>query len=492
MKNCVVLLMALALIGSATAADYGFNLVGGVPYEFPTDGDLTNLTPDIWGTWGDNADGAGPAVVSGGQCTIGPNTGTYEIAFSHDNAVEDLGITPDSDKIELVVNVVSISAGANAIVKIEQHPLTNSFPNPDNGTGASLVEAWDPDTTITGPGEYSFVSAAACLADTAAITPVIGVGTTGGTLVIDSIWVGPEGTYTGGSKPNTPDPENNAIVAVGDVTDLSWVNPAPIVETDDLSVSVRLGVGPYDSNWPSPATAVGTNLETISIAAMTNPVTTPLTDDTSYYWQVTITDPNTGGTPRITEGNIWTFDVGDAPPAVNAGPDAFMWLAQDDSALDPAVPQDENIRYFQVVGTYTDDGKSVITDANFVNLGWDYANGDLGVLEVSDNWVEAGDKLSGTVTAVYRTVYNEGVGSDESTVIPGYWDLQLEVSDQNGARTAIDVTYQRIDETCALAAAADASDTFDTTYDSDGNCKNDLVDFAAFAAKWLDQSVKFE
>ena len=492
MKNLLVVLMALALIGSASA--WGIEDVGGFPYTFPQDGNLTNLTPDVWGTWGGDAGGSGSVVVSGGQCTV--TTSSYEIAFSHDNDIVDLGITAGTDKIELVINVVSITS-PNAIIKIEQHPIGNSFPNPDNGAGSIVVDAWDPDTTITGPGEYHFVTAAVCDPLAVAVTPVFGC-TGAGDIVVDMIWVGPEGGFGGGTKATDPIPENNSVQPTGTVSSLSWTNPDPLNGTDPLTVSVKFDIEPgpiYDSNDNNVSTGGGTDIETIALSTMTNPPTTPLPDG-YYSWQVTITDPNTtgGGVPVVTVGNVWLFEVGDAPPVPGQPVNQYMWLSQDDSALGDSNP---NVRYFQVTATYTDDGKTPITVADFNNLNWgwdplgpdgivDTGDEQRGVTEVSDVHTPA----TKTVTAVYRTEYTPG-DPNYQTDIMGYWDIRLEVTDGTG--TALGTAgHHEIWDYCAEAANSDPDDTFDITYDANQNCKNDLPDFAAFAAVWLDQSAKFE
>ena len=488
--------MTLALIGSASA--WGLEDVGGVPYTFPQDGDLTNLTPDVWGTWGDDAGSSGSVVVSGGQCTF--TTSSYEIAFSHDNDIDDLGIVVGTDKIEMIVSVVSISA-TNAIAKIEQHPIGNSFPNPDTGTGAIVVDAWDPDTTITGPGVYSFVSAAICDAATVAVTPVIGCS--GGTMVIDEIWIGPEGGYSGGSRASNPVPANNQIINLTNApTALSWTNPDPLNGTDALTISVKFDKEPggvYDPNDNNVSTGGGTDIETIALSALT-PNPEPLADDSLYSWQVTVTDPNTsgGGVPVVTAGQVWLFELGDEFPVVGQPVNQFMWLSQDDSAI-PGGDGPSNVRYFQVTATYTDDGDSPIVDANFVNLGWGWdplgpdgtlGTGDeeRGVTEVSD--VHTPGVGGGSVTAIYKTEYN-AADPNYSTDIMGYWNIQLEVTDGTGT-VAGATGYHSIWETCGEAAAEDSSNTFDGTYDVNKDCINNLSDFAAFAVVWLDQSVKYE
>jgi hypothetical protein len=231
----------------------------------------------------------------------------------------------------------------------------------------------------------------------------------------------------------------------------------------------------------------------------TLPIYVTLQDEHYYYWAVNcsdsgVIDPNTSE-PIETLGDIWYFYTGDALPIVDAGPDEFAWVAKDDFPTDP--DDDPESYYITVIGTYTDDGKSPIADANFVNLGWDIANGDAGIEKVSQTWEVDTDPnypASGTVTAVYRTYGPTAAAAAEKpeTAITGYWDLQLQVTDGSG--TSNDVAYVRVDADCTDAAAADASDDFDTTFDAVGNrnCKNDLPDLAAFAEVWLDQSDKYE
>ena len=331
MKNLVVLLMALTLVGGAnaqcgTGPFWGLALTEN-PYTFSTDADPFVGT-DCWGGW-DGGYGDDRNYTSGGLLYLDTNDPDgpfdYIIVFNHDNALTDLGVTPGVDKIELVIEVVSISAGANAIVKIEQYPESDgggvaSFPNRDDGTGAIVTDAWDPDTTITGPGRYSFVTAAVCDVDTVAVTPVIGV--MNGTIVIDEIWIGKEGWYPQ-PWPDPPSPKHDSIQPSGSVTQLTWYLPSPFDGTSDLTVNLRFeqelgtdgsGNYVYDPNWGAangtPTTMVttsGLNKTSQSVSELT-PYTSPLADGLCS-WRVDVTDPSAGG-PGTTEGNVWLFYVG--------------------------------------------------------------------------------------------------------------------------------------------------------------------------------------
>ena len=224
-------------------------------------------------------------------------------------------------------------------------------------------------------------------------------------------------------------------------------------------------------------------------------VTLPLADDSNYYWKVIITDANASG-DQVTEGNLWTFSTGDAAPIIQAPADQYMWLDQVDGDGDSAV------RTFTVTTTYTDDGYSAIAgEPNFVTTDWTYETGQAGVRFVSNSHVadtpDASGALSGTITAVYETV---AAPDPLATAFPGWWNFGGLVID--GANETTGPTgFNYVSETCADATVAEGNGNAGGDpdyaalvgdYDVNNDCVNNLEDFAAFAAEWLDVSPKKE
>ena len=399
-----VLTMCLCMAGIASAGDYSVGQPWGIagnglnPYLFTTDGNLTSVdegtgaNASLWGTWGGNADGAGIVTVSGGECTI---TGTlYELAFAHDNAFVDVGVTAGVDKIDLVINVVSYSA-TNAIIKIEQFPIGASFPNPDDGTGTVATDPWDPDSTITGPGTYTFTTAAVANAAAVAVTPVFGI--VGGTMVIDGIWIGKSGAFLGWSGSSstraTGGSPYGGFANPDLTTELTWVNPTttpPLTEIYFVESAI-----PFDANETSPTSAKAA-LDAASVydfctnACESSAVT--LTEGKYYAWRVVCDniDPNSS--------DDWIFDTINTAPSAEAGYDQNAWLvggtvtvvlnpkpnANDDvddypdpltavtsttgGTFDTTAGEDPNTITFTAAGTYTitmlaDDGDLTDSDS---------------------------------------------------------------------------------------------------------------------------------
>jgi hypothetical protein len=294
-----------------------------------------------------------------------------------------------------------------------------------------------------------------------------------------------------------PNPKNGAVVGTDFVTALSWTNPDPNNPADAITCDVYfLDAGPIklteDPNMGPTVIDPGVVqiADDITDATVVLPGSVlPLQDDHYYYWAVHATDPHgdPNGNPLTTQGIIWYFFTGDSAPVPGQPVDQYMWLSQDDSAIGGIGDTNPNVRYFQVTASYTDDGKSPIVDANLVNLNWDWANGELGIVKVS----EIHDPVAKTVTAVYRTIYEEDGDPSNTTVLPGYWEIRLEVTDGTGTAYG-NPGIHRIFETCGEAAAADPDDPYDGYYDINNDCIVSLPDFAEFAAKWLYQGIKYE
>lgn len=531
MKNFVLSLVVLALIGSA-GAQYAPNTWGlattgaGNPYTFDGTGEVTDQTPDVWGTWGTQDGGAGDGgandnIVSGGAVTI--DTEGYEVVFSHDNALLDLGAIPPvvGEELEVVIQVLSISGPGYVSMKIEYYG-TDAFPNNDNGADNIGVADFEADgqtyDSTDGAGEYHFLTSSLASGagfpipvGTTAVTPVITVadGAVGdeAIVVIDEIWIGKPGEYPGGTKCSSPSPASGSVNPVGAITELTWVLPEQALTGLTLEFEQELSVDGsgkpvYDPNWGAasgvPTTTVtktkGTAATVQGFIVGMSPYTLPLPDDSLFSWQMTTTDPVNG----TVDGPVWLFRIGDAFPVPAQPVNQYMFLSQADG------DGDSNIRTFTVTAAYTDDGKSPIVDANLVNLNWNWdpdgtdgwpTNPDgekrRGVTKISEVWTPgAGTHTAGSVTATFQTHY-DAADPNYSTDIMGYWDIQLEVTDGLGT-TAGTAGHHEIWDLCGEAAAADPLDLFDSTYDVDLNCKTDLVDLADFLSKWLNQSVLYE
>ena len=526
MKNLLVLLIVFALTSVVSAApeDYapdtwGFDATGaGNPYTFdgPDGSNLTDQTPDVWGTW-NGVNGTGDVTVSGGLCTIVTGTSGYEVVFSHDNALLDLGSPAPvaGGDLEVVLVVDSVSGPGYVSMKIEYYD-TDVFANNDDGLGNIGIADWEnPDTLrITTPGEYHFLTSDISFptpAGTLAVTPVIvAAGGEATTVVLEEIWIGKPGEYPGATKASAPSPANGSIQPSGTVTTTSWTNPLPFDGTSALTVDWRIekenatdggGNFVYDPNWGAangvPTTMVtktGTDMTFKNFGFLTSPYTSPLADGL-YSWRIDITDPSIGG-PGTTEGTVWLFTVGDAPAEPNQPVNQFMFLSQADG------DGNSNIRTFTVTANYVDDGKSPIVDANFVNLNWGWdplgpdgtlGTGDeeRGITKISEIWTPgAGTHTAGSVTATFQTHYH-ATDPNYSTDIMGYWDILLEVTDDTGTAQGIAGHFE-IFETCGEAAYWDPDDPFDTKYDANLDCRTSLPDFADFALQWMSQGPLYE
>lgn len=364
----------------------------------------------------------------------------------------------------------------NLYLKIEFYDAGGTAP--ENLVGFSESDHYGQPGYDTGLPWANYRVEGVAPAGTAVVRAVLGTYGEGGTARFDNAVL-----ELGVPKATNPVPGDGQVVG-STLTTLSWMNPDPNDPADTITSDVYfLAAGTTllaeDPNMGPAMVDPGVILIADDTTAESVEIPIVLEDDHYYYWAVHCTDPHgdPNGNPFTPQGDIWVFYTGDALPVVNAGPDQFNWVAKEDGDGNP----DEYT--ITVVGTYTDDGKSPIADVNFVNLNWDWdpANGEYGIEKISQTWVPGpGTHTAGTVTAVYRTVVTGGA---DFTAIPGYWDLQLQVTDGTG--TGQDVVYVRVDVDCATAAESDADDPYDSYYDINNDCIINLTDFAAFAEVWL-------
>ena len=411
---------------------------------------------DYWiGSWVDS--GGGAETYSWNGAVWNMDNATY-------NPPSDIGVpavTTDSVTLTTSLASLGLSGGGTFVFDV--------FTTAGGGTDSATDALSDPLQTITGwSGPYSSTSALSyTVAVNQAYDPVPSNGKVVGTSLAELNWT-------------NPDPNNPADIITCDVY---FLDAGTSLLTQDPNM------GPDVTEPGVEQIAFNTTAETVTLPGSV----LPLQDDHYYYWAVHATDSNTPGTGVTTQGNTWYFFTGDAAPVPGQPVDQYMWLAQDDSAYDGG-ENNPNVLWFQVTATYTDDGKSTVTDANFVNLSWgwdpDGVNGEVqrGVTEVSD--IHTPGVGGGTVTAIYKTEYN-ATDPNYTTDITGYFDIQLEVTDGTGTATGAS-GHHEIHATCGGAAYWDPDDTFDGTYDFNGDCIVNSADFADFAKAWLYQGVKYE
>ncbi len=287
----------------------------------------------------------------------------------------------------------------------------------------------------------------------------------GGALYFDNVSVYDKDLY---GQAYAPTPANGSTVLLS-LENLSWKNNPAKNSGDVISCDVYLEAeGPViDPNFQSGPIATGVTSGIVNLAA----AGVTLQDNKVYTWRVDSTDPNTPGSPATTQGAVWTFQIGDVAPLANAGDNQYTWLINGEG-------------HFTLIGSYTDDGKSGIVRAEFIQ----------GVHQKApDTTVTLGtqihDPVAKTVT-VDVTVANTAGGQ-----ATGWYAFTLEVED--GAGIGFDTLNVGVYKTCLEAALEDPADTtIEQTWpdghgDIHGDCKTDLEDFALLAASWLDcMSVK--
>lgn len=257
-----------------------------------------------------------------------------------------------------------------------------------------------------------------------------------------------------------PTPKDGATVDLN-LTDLSWQSHDP-GDTFTFDVYLEAEGAVVDPNFYSAPIASGVTANTLNLAS----AGVTLTDNTVYSWRVDSTDPN-DGSPMTFPGVVWTFQVGDVPPLADAGDNQYTWLVND-------------IGSFTLAGSYTDEGKSPITRAEFVEGGHETAGATVVTLG-PQTW----DPAARTVT-VDVTVENPVPGQAAT----GWYEFTLEVEDAVGVGS--DTLNVGVYGTCLEAALEDPTDsTIENTWpdghgDINGDCRTDLEDLALMALSWVD------
>jgi hypothetical protein len=270
-----------------------------------------------------------------------------------------------------------------------------------------------------------------------------------GIVFYDDVYLGPVGIS---DQAKFPHPAIGELVAP--VTDLiRWIKPDPNNPADTITCDVFWGT----TNPPQTQIVDNITADSITLSTLVPPVT--LLPGTQYFWQLNCTDPNTGGNPATTLGNVWTFSTrNDNPPIANAGPDQYNWLDMADGDGDPTKVT------FTLDGTITDDGQSTVTT--------------LWTLIYSEQAPET-DVIITNPAAVDTTVTINGTG---------LYRFQLHAED---AYAASDDTVDVYVYGSACEAAKGDPDDIPANYpggigDLDNDCDIDLDDLAITAATWLD------
>lgn len=269
-----------------------------------------------------------------------------------------------------------------------------------------------------------------------------------GVVRYDNIYLGLQGIS---KQAKFPHPTIGELVAPA--TDvIRWIKPDPNNPADTITCDVF-----FDTNNP-PLTQIADNItaDSITLSALPPPIT--LLPGIQYFWRVDCTDPNSGGNPVTTLGDVWTFSTrDDNPPIVDAGANQYLWIDMNDGDNDPTKVT------FTLDGTLIDDGQSPVTTQ------WSliYSEQDPATVVniISPAAVDTMVTINGT----------------------GFYRFQLQAED---AYALVSDTVEVIVYGSACEAAkgdpADHYHTYAFIGDVNNDCQIDLEDLAIVAATWLD------
>ena len=442
MKNLLVLLCVLAVIGTASAA-----LVPNGDFE-SEDG-----TAEGWDMWvGPNDGSTGPPSADGAEYSTGGNPEGY-VSIDADAGswagwyqatplpLTTLGV-PAGSTITLQADIKNFGGNLNSAgLKLE-------------GVGGVATDYGERPGVTTSWETYS-VQLTTDPTNTGLTFSLMTIPADAGGASFDGF---DNAELIVGGKALFPVPTVGAFLP-DNTTELTWANPDPNNPADTVTAEVYLLESDtpltYDPNLGPDVFDPG--VQTLTVISESADVTGLLVADKYYYWAVHAIDPNGGG-PITIPGFTWNFIAsGDSVPIVDAGADQYLVATASPMVL-------------SLDATVTDD-----EDAGPVSITW----ADL---------TDAGDKDPDT------TVTINSAGTEDTTVtltntvsgeVTGYYQFEITVDDGVNDPVA-DQVIVGVYGTCADAAAGDPDDNWDSTGDLDGSCKVDLADFAIFAGSWLD------
>lgn len=252
----------------------------------------------------------------------------------------------------------------------------------------------------------------------------------------------------------------------------------PVVNT---TLSWKAGLDPNDPNFPNPA-IIGHNLwltkpydpmnppaeidwedpaaKVVQLGADTNPAdgnvdpmashTLSLQKDALYYWVV---DEDIGATAiddwdNVIVGEVWSFETVKSGPVVDAGGSIMTWLKDGSTTVD-------------LNGTVTD------------------SSGDVSVIQ----WSVLSTPGEATVD-----IANTAVAATTATLTEtGTYLLQLYARDMTQQEDNDIIEIKVYNDSCEAAKDRPGGYTA-PEFDFNNDCIEDFVDFALFAAKWLEDA----
>ncbi len=243
-------------------------------------------------------------------------------------------------------------------------------------------------------------------------------------------------------------------------TSFTWQNPDPNDPADTVTAEAYLleSATPLVEDPNLGPDIFEPGVQTLAVDAGQESAAVSLSTGNYYYWAVHVTDSGTGIT---TPGFVWRFQTNDIPPSVNAGDDQYLVTTGSPMALN-------------IDATVTDpDSSPTITWTDLTN---------------------DADKNPNTTVTINSPGTEDTSVTLENLVdgeVTGYYIFEITADD--GVNPAVTDTIDIVVYgTCGEAADADPTDDYDITGDLNLDCKKDILDFAIFAAGWLDQGVKYQ